>query len=98
MMQDKMDKVHDTRRAPVVRQWKQELELLRLEISRQHDHVVERMRADETSLLEALYSFAESKHRRLGKTAAVCGPPPSARARRQTDDQKRSSAPPALTE
>jgi hypothetical protein len=60
-----MDRVHDTRRPAGVKQWKHELELLRSEIGRQHDHVIERMREDETRLLEALYSVAESDHLRL---------------------------------
>lgn len=66
--QDDMDRVHDTRRPAGVKQWKQELELLRSEIGRQHDHVIERMREDETRLLEALYSVAESRHARLSVT------------------------------
>jgi hypothetical protein len=57
-----MDRVHDTRPPTGVRQWKHELQLVRSEIGRQHDHVIERMREDETRLLEALYSFAESNH------------------------------------
>ena len=61
-----MDVSHDNRRRAGVKQWKLELELLRLEIGRQHDHVgSSRMRDDETHLLEALFSFAESNGRRL---------------------------------
>jgi hypothetical protein len=60
-----MDTIYDSRRRAGVKQWKLELELLRSEIGRQHDHVIERMREDETRLLEALYSFAESNRRRL---------------------------------
>jgi hypothetical protein len=60
-----MDRIRDTRRPPGVKQWKHELELRRSQIGRQHDHVIERMREDETRLLEALYCFAESNHLRL---------------------------------
>lgn len=59
-MQDDMDMIHNSRQRARVKHWKIELELLRSEIGRQHDHVIERMRDDETRLLEALYSFAES--------------------------------------
>src|SRR5579871_4561405 len=44
-----------------IRQWKRELEVLRWRIGHEHDRVVERMRADETSLLEALFSFEQPR-------------------------------------
>jgi hypothetical protein len=69
--QDDMGMSHDSRRPAGVEQWKQELELLRSRIGRQHDHVIEGMRDDETRLLEALYSFAESNHRLLSKPGHV---------------------------
>jgi hypothetical protein len=59
-----MGKLHENRRTMGVKQWKRELERMRAAIGRQHDRVLEHMRADETSLLEALYSFAESKEAR----------------------------------
>jgi len=60
-----MDMSHGPRRPAAVKQWRRELELLRSRIGRQHNRVIERMREDETRLLEALYSFAESKRRPL---------------------------------
>ncbi|HEV3200710.1 MAG TPA: hypothetical protein VGZ73_22560 [Bryobacteraceae bacterium] len=59
---------HRTRRPTAVKQWKRDLELLRSRIGRHHDHVIERMRDDETRLLEALYSFAESNRRPLAES------------------------------
>lgn len=59
------DMSHGNRPPAGVQQWKHELELLRSQIGRQHDHVIERMRDDETLLLEALHSFAESNRRPL---------------------------------
>jgi hypothetical protein len=81
MIKQDMGKVHDTRLPTGVKQWKQELELLRSEIGHQHDHLIERMRAGETSLLEALYSFAESSQGRVSGSERVA---PSIQDRRAT--------------
>lgn len=60
-----MGKSHDSRQPAGVKQWKHELELLRSQIGRQHDHVIERMPDDETRLVAALYSFAETLAKRV---------------------------------
>jgi hypothetical protein len=69
MMQDDMANVHASRKPIGVKQWKHELELLRSEIGHQHDDVLERMRADETRLLEALYSVSESQRGQMAARA-----------------------------
>jgi hypothetical protein len=69
-----MHRVHDTRRPAGVRQWKRELQLVRSEIGRQHDHVIERMREDETRLLEALYSFVESNRTNPARPSTSAAP------------------------
>ena len=74
-MQDGMEKV-DRCAAIGVKEWKHELERLRDRIGRQRDDLVERMRAGETILLEALYSVAESNPGKLGATAQAGGPMP----------------------
>jgi hypothetical protein len=66
-----MRNVHHGCQPARVKQWKQELELLRSRIVHQHDHIIERMRAGETSLLEALYSFGESRQGRWSGSELV---------------------------
>jgi len=60
-----MANVYESRPHPVIKQWKHELELLRSEIGHRHDEVIERMRENETRLLQAIYSFREANHRCL---------------------------------
>ncbi|MBZ5626533.1 MAG: hypothetical protein LAQ69_48800 [Acidobacteriia bacterium] len=76
-----MDKVHEppTKQGGTgvrtgVKQWKHELEQIRLAISLQHNDAIERMRDTETRLLQAFYSFAEPNQQRLAATGCETAP------------------------
>jgi hypothetical protein len=58
---------------PHFKQWMRELESLRSAIGDQHDRLIEDMPADETSLLEALYSFERSRKVTRRDTSAYSG-------------------------
>ncbi len=76
LLYDQQENMAITRRTgppPHVKQWMRELESLRSAIGHQHDRLIEDMRADETSLLEALYSFDRSRKATRRDTSAHTG-------------------------
>jgi hypothetical protein len=61
--QGHMAKLQHKRICTGIRQWKRELEILRLEIWFRQEELVARMRDDETCILEALYSCRQVNFR-----------------------------------